>query len=623
MCGISGFVDQNRSFEDLVRMQRRLRHRGPDASGTFFENGAGLAHNRLSIIDLSSLANQPFVFENLVLIFNGEIYNYSEIRQELITAGYGFSTHSDTEVLLKGYHAWKEKLLDKLIGMFAFAIYDKRSRELFLCRDRMGVKPMFYSVENGAITFASELKAFDNIGSLEIDPNGLSDYLKFGYTNFENTFYKKIKKLAPGHFLKFSEGRAVLKKYWDPADYILQDKLQGSEDELADQLEALMISSFNYRMVADVPVGVFFSGGVDSTALVALLSKKHTVNTFTIGFDDRNFDETSYARKIADFFKCNHTERILTVDEARDRLKQYYSIFDEPFYDSSAIPTSLVTQLAKESSMKVVLSSEGGDEMFAGYPAYKRFYQIGKNALKYPKPVRQVVGQATEFLDNSITRSFVGNKMAKFGQVLKSEDWADFYAHCRSTVTEATAQKNIQNAPMQPNHYFSEEILKSDLHPMELFMLWDIKYLIPNDYLVKVDRATMFHSVECREPFLDHRLIEFALRLPLDLKIKNSSQKYLLKKVLSRYITPDYFERPKMGFSVPLFKWFRSDLEPLIKNHLTPGKFLAQWPQVRYDWIHQELKTFNQSKNHGAELNMVMIWKFLGLMLWSTKYRSN
>ncbi len=621
MCGISGFVNRSLTVEDLQLLQRTINHRGPDASGFFFEKGVGLAHNRLSIIDLSESANQPFLFEHLVLIYNGECYNFREVRTKLIAIGYTFETESDTEVLIKGFHAWGIKVIDQMIGMFAFAIYDKRSEALYLVRDRLGVKPLYYDFDGENILFASELKTFHNTGNTKgIDNVGLGEFLAFGYTVGNNTLFKSIKKIPPGHYLKFSKGSIELIKYWDACDFVLEPKTQLTEKQLVDQLEELLISSFSYRMVSDVPVGIFLSGGVDSTTLVALLSKHFgKVNTFTIGFEDHAFNEAPFAKEIATYFGTNHTERILSLREAKEELNAFYNIYDEPFYDSSGIPTALVTKVAKENNMKVVLSSEGGDELFGGYPSYQRAEKIGNSVFSLPKPLRKMGGTIFQTVGNSLPVGQLGNKFSKLGQLLKSGTWLDFYSNSVSSAPQQTVLDSVTGSI--PFHFdISPEIVEK-IHPIELFMLWDLKYLMPNDYLMKIDRATMHYGVEAREPFLDHRLVQFALQLPLEYKLREGHTKYLLKKVLERYIPSKFFERPKMGFSIPLFSWFKTDLHTLFDTRLQPHEFKNQWPQIDYSWVRHELELFNHSRKINKEINLITLWKFLNLMLWTDKYQ--
>lgn len=620
MCGISGFIDPSSGLEQLLELQNALKHRGPDASGHFFKPGVGLAHNRLSIIDLSHAADQPLFFEDLVIVYNGETYNYKEIQKELEAKGYTFTTTSDTEVILKGFHCWGPDILNKIIGMFAFALYNQRTGELFLCRDRIGVKPLYYLHEGESIFFASELKAFRKLKkSFSIDQQALEEYLTFGYTVSDSSFFSGVKKVSPGHYIRFSQGKISQHKYWDASDY-LQNTFADPEEKLVDQLEELLISSFKYRMVSDVPVGIFFSGGVDSSMLVAILSKHYgQLNTFTIGFDDSKFDETPYARKMAEYFKTNHTDRILHLSEAKKRLGEFYKIYDEPFFDSSGVPTSMVAELAKDNGMKVVLSSEGGDELFAGYPSYQRYFAVGKKFVNYPRALRAPIGGGLSGISGMLPK-VLQNKVDKLGQLLQSKDWVDFYQTSIGGLTHQKANKYIKAYSNQIETY--NGLMKKGRHPIESFMLWDIKHLLPNDFLVKVDRATMFHGVEGREPFLDHRLIEFALQLPLDLKIRNGETKYLLKQVLKRYVPSSYFDRPKMGFSIPLFSWFKSDIEKMFSEKLTTDKFSKAWPQLDPKWVELEKQIYSKGKQIDKPINLLMMWKLLGLMLWFDEYGS-
>lgn len=619
MCGIAGFNGTNIYKSHLELLQKKLIHRGPDAQGIFLDKDTGLAHNRLSIIDLTDSANQPFQFGQWVMVYNGEIYNYSDLRKDLESKGYDFTTNSDTEVLIKGFACYGVEVVHRLIGMFAFAVYNRETEELYLFRDRLGVKPLYYTVQQGTLLFASELKALESLlKSREINTAGLIDYLSFGYTIGPNSIYEGVYKLPPGHYLYYRRNQLKLYTYWQPEDYAGDPISDDNEEKLTDQLEELLISSFRYRMVSDVPVGIFFSGGVDSTALVALLSKHFgQVNTFTIGFDDPAFDETPYARAIAKYFNTHHVEKILTINEAQNRFDQFYKIYDEPFYDSSGIPTSLVSELAASHGMKVVLSSEGGDELFGGYPSYQQYYQSGKLILGSPYALRWLAGKALYSLNNILSVPAAGNKVLKFSNLLEQKDWLTYYLTRITTLDLGRVNRYITgvNSKVDFTKLPTLAVAKS-IHPMELFMLWDVKYLIPDDFLVKVDRATMYHSIENREPFLDHRLVQFCLRLPLKYKIRNGQTKYLLRKILTRYIPPAYLERPKMGFSIPLFNWFKKDLDKLFHVYFERSLFTKAWPQINYNWVQHQLKIYSHSKKVHRELNMVVLWKLLGLMLW-------
>jgi asparagine synthase (glutamine-hydrolysing) len=619
MCGIAGFTGSNSYSSQLEILQKKLFHRGPDVQGVYHDKQTGLVHNRLSIIDLSDLANQPFRFRQWVMVYNGEIYNFAELRKKLESKGYDFTTNSDTEVLIKGFDCYGVEVVHCLTGMFVFAVYNCETEELYIFRDRLGVKPLYYVRQQGALLFASELKALEPLlKSREISTAGLIDYLSFGYTIGQNSIYADVYKLPPGHYLHYKNNKLALHAYWRPEDYAGDPIADDAEENLADQLEELLISSFRYRMISDVPVGIFFSGGVDSTALVALLSKHFgQINTFTIGFDDPAFDETPYARTIAGYFNTRHTEKILTIHEAQNRFDQFYKIYDEPFYDSSGIPTSLVSELAASHGMKVVLSSEGGDELFGGYPSYQQYYKNGRLILGMPHALRKWAGGFLHLVNNTLSIPAAGNKLLKLSNLLEQKDWLAYYLTSITTFDRRRTDRYITGIKPQENHPIIHGLaISKNLHPIELFMLWDIKYLIPDDFLVKVDRATMHHSIENREPFLDHKLVQFCLRLPLHYKIRNGQTKYLLRKVLARYIPPAYLERPKMGFSIPLFNWFKKDLDKLFNIYLERSSFTRAWPQINYDWVKQQLAIYNHSKKIHRELNMVVLWKLLGLMMW-------
>lgn len=614
MCGISGFVDGSASFEDLQKLHSTLRHRGPDADGFFFESPVGLAHNRLSIIDLSPQADQPMVFEHLIIIFNGEIYNFREIKHELISKGYDFNTVSDTEVLIKGFHCWGPKVVDRLIGMFSIAIYDKTDKKLFLIRDRLGVKPLYYFFDGRSFYFFSELKAWlYTCKKIDVDGAALKEFLKFGYVVSNRSIVKDVQKVPPGCYVVFESGKVNVTQYWNLLHYAFEEKWQTNEEQTADALEELLVSSFKYRMVADVSVGIFFSGGIDSSLLVALLTKYHgKVNTFTIGFKEADFNEAPYARKIADFFKTNHTEQILSRAEAEERLSSFYKIYDEPFFDSSGVPTSLVAELAHKNGMKVVLSSEGGDELFAGYPSYKSTASRAKSLLNLPSSIRS----ASSALLNQVGKLSTYHKRNQIGRasrLLKAKTLSDFYIENTATLDNQIGLQYSINSSFELGSHKMDE-------PEELFMLWDLLYLMPNDFLVKIDRATMYHGVESREPFLDHRLIEYCLRIPYHMKYKDGQPKYLLRKILARHLPSSFFDRPKMGFSIPLFTWFKQDLDKMLFHLLNRATFTENWPSIDYRLVKRELEDYNRCKLHGKEKNMLLLWKFLNLMLWKRAY---
>ncbi|NQV74416.1 MAG: asparagine synthase (glutamine-hydrolyzing), partial [Bacteroidetes bacterium] len=405
MCGISGFVDFKKQLdkESLKGMVHSTTHRGPDDSGCeFYSNQAehiGLGHNRLAIIDLTAAGHQPMHFDDLSIVFNGEIYNFGEIKDELTKAGHSFKSHSDTEVILHAYKEWGNSCVDRFIGMFAFAIYDRGCSSIILFRDRAGVKPLYYYWNNDLFLFGSELKSFSKIGNFikEIDFDAVNLFMDYGYVPAPFSIFKNCMKLYPGHILilDLSGKNYTISKYWDVADYYRLPKLKISYEEAKTKLESLLISAFNYRMISDVPVGVFLSGGFDSTAVAAILQKgrKEKIKTFTIGFQEGN-NEAPYAKDIASYLGTDHTEYYCSIREAQDILPLLPYYYDEPFADSSAIPTILVSRIAKK-EVTVSLSADGGDEIFAGYIYYRSFVKTADLLLKIPSILRKILGWGT------------------------------------------------------------------------------------------------------------------------------------------------------------------------------------------------------------------------------------
>ena len=371
MCGIIGSRGPF-SKEAISKAAKSIKHRGPDAFGIYAHTDVVLAHYRLAILDLSENGAQPYHFENLTVVFNGEIYNYREIRQLLIQAGYSFSSDSDTEVLIKSFHKWGCKAVERFIGMFAFCLYDRNDDSLYLFRDRLGVKPLYYSTEGGLI-FGSELRTLlPFLSTRTLDAESLNEYFRLGYISKHRTIYNSAKKLLPGHYLHYKNGAATLHRYWSVQEAATESKYQ-SEADWKEEIESLMVDAFRLRMVSDVPVGVFLSGGVDSSLVTAILQKHYgNIHTFTIGFDDERYNEAPYASQISAFLGTNHTEFRLDVNDAYEVLTHFYDVYDEPFADSSGIPSTVVSGLAAKAGIKVVLSADGGDELFGGYSHYEK-----------------------------------------------------------------------------------------------------------------------------------------------------------------------------------------------------------------------------------------------------------
>jgi asparagine synthase (glutamine-hydrolysing) len=588
MCGIVGIFDLREKREinrDLLsRMNETQFHRGPDEGGLHTEAGLGFGHRRLSIIDLSS-GQQPMISrdKNAVLTFNGEIYNFQELRQELEALGYIFDTHCDTEVILYGWQAWGESCVDKLRGMFAFAIWDRDRQTLFLARDRLGVKPLYYAeLANGLFIFGSELKSLKAHPDLskELDLSAIEDYFGFGYVPDPKSIYKNVHKLEPGFCLAIQRGTKNYqpRQYWDVKFNIRpQQTIQQTGEDLIERLrEAVKI-----RMVADVPLGAFLSGGVDSSAVVAMMAELSSdpVNTCSISFGDPAFNESKFAAQVAE---CYHTaHRVEQVDpEDFSLIDQLAGLYDEPYADSSALPTYRVCELAKK-QVTVVLSGDGGDENLAGYRRYR--WHVYEEQMR-------------SWLPASIRKPLFG----LMGQVYPKADWAPKILRAKSTL-ESIARDSMEgyfhSVSILSNEVrgklFSDQ-LKKDLQgyqavdvfrryvdraptecPLSLVQYLDIKTYLPGDILTKVDRASMAHALEVRVPLLDHKLVEWMAGLQPEMKLKGREGKFIFKKALEKHLPDDILYRPKMGFAVPLSSWFRGPLKNRVREALL-GEAMTQ-----------------------------------------------
>ncbi|MFT3676138.1 MAG: asparagine synthase (glutamine-hydrolyzing) [Chitinophagaceae bacterium] len=611
MCGIAGFIDERSNLQDLQDMTRRLSNRGPDDEGYFFQAPVGLGHRRLSIIDLSEGGHQPMHFENLIIVFNGEIYNYKEIRKELETLGYSFLSSSDTEVVLKSFHRWKEKAVERFIGMFAFAIFDKEEQELWLFRDRIGVKPLYYMNAGNRFAFASELKAFRSYLSSDersqLDTEATSAFFRLGYVSNNRSILKSVRKLPAGHYLRFRNGVATISPYWTV--HFEEDKsmLSRKEDDILDELEELVISAFRYRMVADVPVGVFLSAGIDSSLVAAVLSRHHgTIHTFTVGFREKGFDESADAKRIAEFLKTQHTDAILEADKGQEILSRFYDIYDEPHGDNSCVPTTFVSQLARSAGVKVVLSADGGDELFGGYTRYLNYFQQWNRLQQRGSLINKSAAAGLAFARHLMPsdRSY---RFDRFRMILQQKRFSDFYQSILRPNSDLELQHLVQG-------YQPEYDSVSSIEPYNQMMEWDFhRYMVDNN-LVKVDRATMYNSIEGREPFLDHRLIEFAARLPLQYKINGNTTKYLLKKLLGRYLPGELYNLPKRGFSAPLKTWMRNNYEKDIARIFHPDNFNN--PYLQRDAVLKFIKRYQEKK----AVNMVTLWYLYSFQKWTNKW---
>ena len=592
MCGIAGIIDfkNNSSSKILEDSTNVLAHRGPDGNGfEFFQEEncqVGLGHRRLAIIDLSTAANQPMWYKHFCIVFNGEMYNYAEVKIILQQLGHQFTTYSDTEVLLHAWEQWGPQMIHQFIGMFTFVIYNTHKKELICFRDRAGVKPFYYYWQDGLFLFASELKSFHQHPAFkkEINPQALHQFLQYGYILAPLSIFKHTHKLLPGHYLQFSIQHSTfsINKYWDVYDAYNKPKLDISEAEAKAATEKLLISACQYRMVADVPVGVFLSGGYDSTAVTAILQKHQPekIKTYTIGFFEEDHNEAVYAKKVATLLGTDHTEHYCTTKEAQEIIPDIPFYCDEPFGDSSIIPTTLVSKLARQ-QVTVALSADAGDETFAGYPKYSMALDFLKKANRIPAFAQKSAGKILNYIPDSLLIKLIGSTALP----IKKQRLSQLLQYDRSAVnamdslfsqvyTSTQLQQLFASNNIKPISFFdSEDKLNDSVTALDKMLAIDYKTYMPDDILVKVDRAGMSTSLEGREPLLDHRLIEFVAQLPHHFKMKGHNKKYLLKEIVHDYVPKEMMDRPKMGFGVPVFKWLRNELKYYADEYMSDAAF--------------------------------------------------
>jgi asparagine synthase (glutamine-hydrolysing) len=593
MCGIAGFIDfkKETSKEVLKSMTDTLEHRGPDGSGYEVLNleigQLGLGHRRLSIIDLTEHSKQPMLVDGYWLCFNGEIYNYKEIRAELEKLDHSFSTQGDSEVILKSYIQWGELCLSKFIGMFAFVIFNPTTQELFCARDRAGVKPFFYYKSDKLFLFASELKAFHEHPNFmkELDLTAVNAFMQFGNVPSDLCIFKNCYKLKAGHYLKISIASKsyVTTQYWNVYDYYNAPKRDISFFEAKQETEKIIQSAVDYRMVADVPVGVFLSGGYDSACVTALLQKNRSekIKTFTIGVPDIGLNEAPYAKDVAKHLGTEHYEFTCSTKEAIDLIDELPFHYDEPFADSSALPTTLVSKMARE-HVTVALSADGGDETFAGYNRYDFLSRYQKKLNKIPSFARKGTASLMDKIPSEklpILRDKYNfhNRYEKLKGVLRNPTSESIMLSVSQQFTPNQLQKLVHHSADFPSTaYTSKELKRASESPLSYMMAIDYTTYLVDDILQKVDRATMTVSLEGREPLLDHRIIEYAAQLPDDFKYQKGEKKYILKEIVHSYIPKEMMDRPKMGFAIPIAKWMQSELKNHVEEYLSESKIKAQ-----------------------------------------------
>ncbi len=595
MCGIAGIIDRQGKLASLQKslelVTHVLEHRGPDGHGTWVDEGVGLGHRRLSIVDLSEAGHQPMMSNSsrYVMSYNGEIYNHDELRKTLVSKGYSFRGHSDTEMILAAVEEWGlDNAVQYFIGMFAIALWDKQLKKLFLVRDRLGIKPLYYGVYDGLFIFASELKSFQICPEFNppINRHALSQLMRYCFIPAPHSIYEGVYKLEPGKILTIDVNAPSLtdykiSTYWSAKNVAEQGAAniyQGSASQAVNELDELLKNAVGMRMLADVPLGAFLSGGIDSSTVVALMQAQSTdpVKTFSIGFHEGEYNEANQAKAVAEHLGTDHTELYVTPEQAMAVIPELPTLYDEPFADSSQIPTYLVSKLARE-SVTVSLSGDGGDELFYGYDRYSIAERIWNTAGWMPQLARTSMGRGLAMIPSSIWhgsekalqtllpgQSSLGRMSDKAFKL--AEFLSQGYLNREEKLYQALLShwkqpSNLVLVSEEPLTAMTDPMLQADLPEFKQRMMFmDSICYLPDDILVKVDRASMGASLEARVPIIDHRVVEFAASVPLEYKFRDGQTKWILRQVLNKYVPNELFDRPKMGFGVPIDSWLRGPL---------------------------------------------------------------
>ena len=625
MCGLVGILDTTgrRPIDRalLARMNDSLSHRGPDDSGLYIQPGVGLGHRRLSIIDLSG-GHQPLFNEDgtVVVVYNGEIYNFQELAEELSARGHRFRTNCDTEVVVHAWEEWGEACVDRFRGMFTFAIWDENQETLFLARDRLGIKPLYYAaLADGTVLFGSELKALLLYPGLprDLDVFAVEDYFAYGYVPDPKTIYRGVTKLAPGHTLTCRRGQPVPRprRYWDVS---FDTRAGVSEQVVREELIDGLREAVRIRLISDVPLGAFLSGGVDSSGVVVMMAglSEEPVNTCSIGFLQDNYDESRYAAQVAQHCRTRHFTELVDAD-AFDLVDRLANVYDEPFADSSAIPTFQVCALAR-TRVTVALSGDGGDEVFAGYRRYRwhHYEELVRSRLPdgLRAPVFGLLGRLYPKLDWA-------PKPLRAKSTLQgiARDTDQAYFQSVSTVSDSLRSRLFSpDMRRQLQDYTAFEVLRGHMehapadHHLEKVQYADLKTYLPGDILTKVDRASMANSLEVRVPILDHRFVEWAARVPVDLKLRGREGKYVFKKALEPHVPNDVLYREKMGFAIPLADWFRGPLRQRVRDALT-GPTLAETGMFDADFVRSLVDRHEAGTRNFSEViwSLIMFDSFL------------
>lgn len=633
MCGIAGIVGARNwtGREELVRraqnMADRLSHRGPDDQGVWIDErrGVALSHRRLAVIDLSPLGHQPMTSRSgrYTIVFNGEIYNFGKLRLELTAANYAFRGRSDTEVLLAAMDCWGLRdAVERLIGMFAFAVWDRDEEALYLVRDRLGVKPLFFGKAAGQWAFASEISAIEALDGFNgtIDAKAIQSLLQTGSIRSPLSIYEEICQLKPGFIARVTPGgqSASFDQYWSISDVVNTASLERyanvDEEEVLDELQEVLTAAIRDRMVADVPLGAFLSGGIDSSCVVSIMQSltSERVKTFTIGFSEATHDEAPTAARIAEHIGTDHTSLYISESEALEITRRIPDLFDQPFADSSQIPTYLVSRLAA-GSVTVTLSGDGGDELFYGYSHYRRAMSLHRTISYWPTVIKRAVAGAIRTLGPQPY-----SRLCRLKGILEASGNEQFY---RAAVSQWPIEPSI--VFLQDDHSKRVCVFDMESKPLHvsdirnLMMQTDLVGYLPDDILTKVDRASMAVSLEARVPILDHRVVEFAVGLPIGLKDRGTQGKYLLRRLLNRYLPAELTAVKKKGFSVPLDRWLRGPLRDWAEELLNPARLRSEGllaaDTIRSAWNEHLLERRNLAP---------FLWNVLMIQAWLCKRRS-
>lgn len=619
MCGICGF---NWNEKDLIKkMNDVIKHRGPDQSESYLDDNISLGHMRLSIIDLSEKGKQPMGNEDgsIQIVFNGEIYNYLEIKKTLLKKNHRFISNTDTEVIIHLYEEYGEKCVNYLRGMFAFAIWDSNNKKLFLARDRLGIKPLFYTNYKEKFLFASEIKSILQYKELprKLNENALNLFLSLMYVPKEETMFKGIYELLPGHTLIFQNNKIGIRKYWN----LQMNPSNKSEEFYLNSFKKLLKESIEMRLMSDVPLGAFLSGGIDSSSIVGLMSiiSKEPVKTFSVGFEEDD-DELNDAKIIAEHFNTDHRELIVKPDSL-DVIPQLIWHLDEPMADPVNLPTFLMSKLAKK-HVTVVLSGEGGDELFGGYQRYSRIILNEKLIKSIPKVIRKNVFPSILNITSRIDK-FNRNKIVRRLEFISTlDDKEKNFAMFSSVFNEKEKNELLTNKILSKQFKSVEELMKpyfnNGMSYLNQALLYDVENFLPNEILTKTDRMTMAHSLEARVPFLDHFIAEFSGIVPTSLKIKNGVEKYIIRKSLSELLPNHTIKKKKQGFAVPLHSWFGKELRDVTFNFLSESNIHKEY--FKYKYIKNILNKKEITKR-GPRFNQ--IWSLLCFEIWYRMYIDN